>query len=224
MPDTKRCEIVVHALFAVAAVGGDGAGFTAGPGDDPLHGLGQLRGVGGVPRFHVVVHDDTVVVVHDLRFAAELHRLPQPAFGDRPGIGVVQADLPTRPGRGGPGYPQPGLRRDLPGRIQQAGQVVHRPMEPSPAATRDRVSPTGGRQLLRPTQRPSGIDQHLLRILGGGLGQVGQLTGDPLDHGLRLVAALGSAHRPVSRQSRGPAFRRRGTGPAAVCGPRRRRP
>jgi hypothetical protein len=94
----------------------------------PLHGLGQLRGVGGVPRFHVVVHDDTVVVVHDLRFAAELDRFPEPALGDRPGIGVVQADPPGRSGRGGTGHPLPGLRRDFPGRIQRLGQVVHRPV------------------------------------------------------------------------------------------------
>jgi hypothetical protein len=54
---------------------------------------------------------------------------------------------------------------------------------------------TTGRGQLRgpgvcPAQRPAGVDQQLLRLGGGAVGQPGQLPGDAADHGLGLVAAL----------------------------------
>jgi hypothetical protein len=45
-----------------------------------------------------MVDDDAVVVLGDLGFVAELDRLAEPALGDRPGVRLVQADPPGRPG------------------------------------------------------------------------------------------------------------------------------
>ena len=41
-----------------------------------------------------MVEDDAVVVVDQLSLVAELDRFPEPALSDRPGVGIVQADLP----------------------------------------------------------------------------------------------------------------------------------
>jgi hypothetical protein len=78
-----------------------------------------------VARLHVVVEDDAVVVVDQLSFVAEFDRFPEPALSDRPGVGIVQADLPPRTVWDPAGEPLPGLLDDLPGRVQQFGQIVH---------------------------------------------------------------------------------------------------
>jgi hypothetical protein len=93
-----------------------------------------------------VVHDDAVVVVHDLGLVAELDGPPEAAFGDRTGVGVVQADSPRRPVRRGPGQPLTGLRADPPGDIQQLGQVVDRSAQPASNPTRGGVPATGSGQ------------------------------------------------------------------------------
>jgi hypothetical protein len=45
----------------------------------------------------------------------------------------------------------------------------------------------------RPRRRPAGVDQQLLGLGGGALGQPGQLAGDPADRGLGFVAGLRGA-------------------------------
>ncbi len=89
---------VADFLFPVPAIGGDGAGIAAGSLDHPLDRWGQLRGVGRVALLQVVIEHDAVVVVHDLRFVAELDRLAELAFGDRPGIGLILATRFTASG------------------------------------------------------------------------------------------------------------------------------
>ena len=87
-----------------------------------------------------------------------------------------------------------GLRRDPPGRGQQPGQVVDRATQPPPPSPDGRVAVTDCGQLscpsLCPAQRPAGIDQQLLRIGDGAVGQPGQLPGNAADHRLCLIAAL----------------------------------
>ena len=86
---------------------------------------GSIRGASaGVAGLHVVVEDDTVVVVNNLGFVAELDRFAELALRDRPGVGVVQAGPPGRPVRGDPGQPLPSLGRDPSGRLQQPLKIV----------------------------------------------------------------------------------------------------
>ena len=79
--------------------------------DDAFDGGVQPGRVGRVAGLDVVVEHDPVVVVDDLGFVAELDRLPEPAFRDRAGVRVVQADPPGRTVGDGAGQPLPGLRR-----------------------------------------------------------------------------------------------------------------
>lgn len=96
--DTEIVEGVIDPLLPVAAVCGDGPRRSAGPLLDSLDRGLQLGSVGGVAGLDGVVQDDAVVVVGDLGLVTELDRLPEPALGDRPGVGVVQADPPGAPG------------------------------------------------------------------------------------------------------------------------------
>src|SRR5829696_5303064 len=77
--------------------------------------------------------------------------------------------------------PSSGLLGDAAGRGEQPGQVVDRAAQPPPAAARDRIMTTGRGQLrgpgVCPAQRPAGVDQQLLRLGGGAVGQPGQLPG-----------------------------------------------
>ena len=109
----QLAEGVVDLLLAVAAVGGDGAGRAAGTAGDPFDRGGELRRVGRVALLDGVVENDAVFVVGHLGLVAELDRFAQPALGDRPGVGVVQADPPGGALGCGPGQPLPGLRSDL---------------------------------------------------------------------------------------------------------------
>ena len=70
-------QVVLDAGLAVAAVGGDGAGSSAGAAGDPGDRGGELRCVGGVAAFDGVVEHDAVVVVDDLGLVAELDRPAQ---------------------------------------------------------------------------------------------------------------------------------------------------
>jgi hypothetical protein len=139
--DAEVVQGVVDTGFAVAAVRGHGAGFPAGPLDDAFHRRCQPRCVGGVAGLHIVVEDDTVVVVNNLGFVAELDRLAEPALRDRPGVGVVQADPPGRPVRGDPGRPLPSLGRDRSGRLQQLFKIVDGTDQATPTPPRNRVRP-----------------------------------------------------------------------------------
>src|SRR5690349_14174292 len=110
---------VLDTFLAVAAVGGDGARCAAGALGDPRDRGRQLWGVGRVACLDGVVDHDTVVVIGDLGFIAELDRFTQAALGDRTGIPVVQADPPGGAVGDLPRHPWPGLRDDLAGRGQQ---------------------------------------------------------------------------------------------------------
>jgi hypothetical protein len=102
-----------------------------------------------------VVHDDPVVVIGDLGFVAEPGRLAEPSFGDRPGVGVVQADSPGCPVRGDPGQPLAGLGGDPPGGLQQPGQAIDRAAQPaSPPASRG-IAATGRSQARGLAQCPA---------------------------------------------------------------------
>src|SRR5207237_605969 len=80
--DPELVQRLVDAVLAVAAVSGDRPRAAAGARDDPGDGRRELRCVGWVAGVDGVVEHDTVVVVDDLRFAAELHRHAQAAFAD----------------------------------------------------------------------------------------------------------------------------------------------
>jgi len=121
---------VVDFLFAVAAVGGDRPGWSAGSSGDPFDRRGKLWGVGRVALFDGEVQDHTVLVVSKLGLVTELDRLTQPALGDRAGVRVVQADPSGRSVRSHPGQPLPGLRGDLTRRGEKVGQVIDRAGEP----------------------------------------------------------------------------------------------
>jgi hypothetical protein len=120
----KVAEVVLDGLLAVAAVGGDRAGWAPGACANPIHSWCQLGCVGRVAAFDVVVHDHTVVAFDELGLVAELDRLTEPSLGDGPGIGIVQADPPGRSVRCLPREPLSGLRGDLPGGGGQVLEVV----------------------------------------------------------------------------------------------------
>jgi hypothetical protein len=88
---------VLDAFLAVATVGGHGGGRAPGACGDPYHGGHQLWRVGRIAPMHNVIDHDPVIVVDDQGFVPELDWPAQPAFGDRAGIGIVQADPPRRP-------------------------------------------------------------------------------------------------------------------------------
>ena len=114
---------------------------------------------------------------------------------------------------GGPGAPLPGLPGDDGGGSQQGKQVVGGAgQSPAPAVPRPDRAPTLAKLCclgLCSAQRSPGIDQHALRVSRGGLGQVGELTGDALHAVFVLITAqlaAGSQFRgdpvcPLSRSA-----------------------
>lgn len=72
-------QVALDGGVAVAAVGGDGAGYPAGTAADAVDGGDQLRGVGSGAVFEGVIEDDAVVVVADLGL------VPEPRPGGRCG-------------------------------------------------------------------------------------------------------------------------------------------
>src|SRR5829696_6790921 len=124
---TEIVQVILDAGLAVAAVGGHRSRLPAGAADDAFDSGFQPRSIDRVARLHVVVEDDAVIVVDQLSLVAELDRFPEPALSDWPGVGIVQADLPRRTVWDPAGEPLPGLLDDLPGRVQQFGQIVDRP-------------------------------------------------------------------------------------------------
>ena len=78
-------QVSPDARFAVAAVGGGRARRLPGVAGDAFDGRGQLRRVGRVSDLDVVVEDDTVGVVDELGFVAELDRLAEAPLADRGG-------------------------------------------------------------------------------------------------------------------------------------------
>ena len=166
--------------------------------DDAFDGGLQPGRVGGVAGLDVVVEDDPVGVVAHLGFVAELDRLPEPAFRDRAGVGVVQTDLAGRAVGDGAGQPLPGLGGDPAGRRQQLGEVVDRADQPAttPAGGRDRTGPRPcvGRAsasalrdgAFRVGEQPFGLPRR-------GLGQLGQLGVLAPHHRQRLLLRGGVA-------------------------------
>jgi len=139
-----------------------------------------------------VIEDDAVVVVDDLALVTKLDRFTQPALGDRSRITVMQTDHPAGSIRGGPGDALPGLPDDLLGRRQQPRQVADGAGQPTTPAPRGRIVHACLGQLGRYDpclpQRPPRIDQQMVRIPHGRLGQIGQFPGDPLHTVFDLVA------------------------------------
>ena len=127
--------------FAVAAVGGHGARLPPGPFDDPFDRRREPGRVGRVAGLHVVVEDDAVVVVDRPGPCSRT----RPACPSRPfAIGRASGSCRlTR--RVAPSGVVPASRcrvcvDDLPGRVQQLGQVVDRPDQPAPTPARGRVT------------------------------------------------------------------------------------
>jgi len=178
-----------------ATVGGGRPWLAAGALDDPLDRRRELRCVGRVALLQVVVEDDAVLVVNDLRLVAELDRLAELALGDRAGVRVVQADPAGRPRRGRAGHPLPGLGRHPADHVEQLRQGVHSPAQAPSPPTRGGVLPSCSGQCfgLGPSasQGPPGVAEQLLSVAGSTVGQLGELTGDPRHGGLRLIATLG---------------------------------
>jgi hypothetical protein len=194
VPHAEVVQRIVDALLTVATIGSGGPGLAAGALDDPLDGRCELRRVGRVALLQVVVQDDAVLVVDDLRLVTELDRLAELAFGDRTGVRVVQADPAGRPRPGWcrppaagsgppPGGSPPAARsgRSRPGAAGRADAPLRRPS----SYYSQRVG-LG----LSPSQGPPGVAEQLLGVAGSAFGQLRELTGDPLHGGLRLVPAL----------------------------------
>ena len=225
--NTQVGKVLFDGGFAVTTVGGHGAGCATGPGFDPVDCGSQLWCVGGVSGLHVVIEHDAVVVVDDLPLVAELDGFAQPALGDRAGIAVVQADHPGRSVRGGPGDALPGLSDDPRGRLQQVRQVVHGAGQPTTPAPRGGIPHARlgqlGRLGLCSAQRPSGVAQQTVRVARRGLGEVGELTGDPRHAVVDLVTAQLAAGPQFRRDPVGALSRQPATGPASWCGSLRRR-
>ena len=195
--DAGVVQVVLDALLAIAAVGGDGPRLASGAALDALDRRGQLRGIRWVALFQVVVDDDAVVVVDDLGLVAELDRLTELTFGDRSGIRIVQADPAGRASRGDARQALPGLFGHAPGDVQQFGEVVDRAAQPTAAPARGRVLPASLRELLSLALR-------LIAALGAAKPQ---LRGDPvrtLARGaapvpkMRAGRATGGIRRPVT--------------------------
>ncbi len=74
LSDAELAKIVLDSCLAVAAVCGHRAGRRADTRFDAVDRWRQLGSVGRVPDLDVVIEDDTVLVVHDLGFVAELDR------------------------------------------------------------------------------------------------------------------------------------------------------
>jgi hypothetical protein len=86
--DAHSVKGVVDFLFAVAAVGGDRPGWSAGSSGDPFDRRGKLWGAGRVALFDGEVQDHTVLVVSKLGLVTELDRLTPAGpwrSGGRPG-------------------------------------------------------------------------------------------------------------------------------------------
>lgn len=84
-----------------------------------------------------------------------------------------------------------GLGDDLPRRGQQVGQIVDRAGQPPAPPPGRRIADTVFAQLVGPVlgaaQGAFCVDQQPLRVLGGGGGQLGQLTGNAHHGGLRVA-------------------------------------
>jgi hypothetical protein len=112
-----------------------------------------LRVVGGGAVLDVVVQDDAVIVVGDLRLVTELDRAVDAALADRPGVGVMQADQPGGAFWGLPGQPGPGLSHDRAGALDGGRQLIERPPQPSPHLPAERLGTA--RRPLRSTTAAS---------------------------------------------------------------------
>lgn len=94
--DAQSVQIAFDRRKAVAAIGGYCARWAPGSAGDPLDRRRELRCVWRVSDLDAVVEDDSVGVVDDLGFIAELDRFAQPSFADRTSVDIVQADHPVR--------------------------------------------------------------------------------------------------------------------------------
>ena len=118
----------------------------------------QHRRVGRVALLDVVVDDDAVFVVDELRLVAELDRLAEAALDDRTGIGVVQRHHPRRTRRGLTGEALAGLGGDLAG--QRGGPFQLGDRRPGPS----------GRLVTEGAQLAASVAHHRVGLPGDPLG------------------------------------------------------
>lgn len=131
-----------------------------------------------VRSFSTGIEDDTVGVVDELGFVAELDGLAQASFAVRAGVDIMEADsrcadsgiTPARRLR-----VWATTRSVCPTKVLE---VVDRPVLPASALP------------SRSAQRASGVAQHRGRLPHGLFGDPGQFTDDPAHRGLGLIALL----------------------------------
>ena len=87
--DAEGFELGVDFGLPVAPIRGDRLGGSTKAGLDPGDSRREHRSVGRVALHYYMVDDDTVHVVDDLGFEAELHRNAEAAFSDRSGVAVM---------------------------------------------------------------------------------------------------------------------------------------
>jgi hypothetical protein len=126
-------QLLVGGGLAVAAVGGHLTGDPAESVVDTFDRGHELLGVGRMTGLDVVVEDQPIFVVDDLGLGPELDRLTQPAFDDRPRVGVVQADQPGGRVHHLPGDPPTGLGHHPDSAGSEGGQLVDRLVQPAAA-------------------------------------------------------------------------------------------
>ena len=90
----------------------------------------------GVSELNGVVEDDSVGVVDDLGFVAELDRFAQPPFADRASIDIMQADQPARRLGHRPGQAAACLRHYPLGAPHHGVEVIDRLRQPAFTAPR----------------------------------------------------------------------------------------
>jgi hypothetical protein len=132
---TEVVQGVLDALLAVTTVSGNGAGYSAGAGDDPLNRRDQLRSVGRVAPQQAVVDHYAVAVVDDLGLIAELDRYRNFTNIIRRSIGID--GRPTRESKNGTnGAKNTGSTRPRPGKIDHFGPRISLNQLPQPTPRR----------------------------------------------------------------------------------------
>ena len=149
--------------------------------------------VGRIARLDVVIDDHAVFVVDDLCLVTELDGLAEPAFGDRPRVGVMQRHDAGRAVGGGACEPLAALFGDLRGALGELFEPVDEP-----------TNPTGGRLGPRRRQPASCVAHHPVGVACDPVGDASELAVDPLDFGELVVAAASQVRvdRPRPRVSR----------------------
>lgn len=166
--DAEVVQVALDAGLAVASVGGDGAGNSAGALVDTADRRLQLRSVGRVALFDVVIENDAVGVVDNLGLVAELDGSVDAALADRSGVRVVQADQTCRRVGLAAIEPNTGWALTCAGRWRRvSSSLTARTSRPRPGAPADTL------------QRTARVADHRGRFGGGLIYQLGEFSDDP---------------------------------------------